>query len=164
MLLELKQLLEEQKALDQVIMHEHHLTRQETWKKRIVAFLVELSELANETKSFKFWSLKQPSPKAVILEEYVDGIHFLVSLGIDLGEEADCIISDELDETDINLVFIELFQLASMLVNEFTYEQYRALFALYLHLGELLDFSGDEVVAAYMKKNEINHQRQATNY
>ena len=47
-----------------------------------MALLVE-RELANETRSFKFWSTKGPSANEIILEEYVDSIHFLLSLLIE---------------------------------------------------------------------------------
>jgi dimeric dUTPase (all-alpha-NTP-PPase superfamily) len=41
-----------------------------------------MGELANEVRCFKFWSYKLPSEEKVILEEYVDGIHFITSLAI----------------------------------------------------------------------------------
>ena len=51
----------------------------------MLALLVEIGELANETRSFKFWSVKPASEKKIILEEFVDGIHFILSLGIECG-------------------------------------------------------------------------------
>lgn len=51
----------------------------------MLALLVEIGELANETRCFKYWSNKPASEREVILEEYVDGLHFILSIGIDLG-------------------------------------------------------------------------------
>ncbi len=48
--------------------------------KRDLALTIELAELANETRCFKYWSSKGPSEREVILEEFVDSIHFLLSL------------------------------------------------------------------------------------
>jgi dimeric dUTPase (all-alpha-NTP-PPase superfamily) len=60
---------------------------------------VELGECANEWRGFKFWSVNQlPHTSAVrtpcmmeedkeyynpLLEEYVDGLHFVLELGLD---------------------------------------------------------------------------------
>ena len=53
-------------------------------KRKMLALLVEIGELANETRCFKYWSNKPASEREVILEEY-GGLHFILSIGIDLG-------------------------------------------------------------------------------
>src|SRR5699024_5876901 len=74
-----------QAKLDQYIAENHNLTKKDNLvSKRYLALLVELGELANETRCFKFWSTKAPSHNDVILEEYVDGVHFILSLVLDL--------------------------------------------------------------------------------
>ena len=74
-----------QKVLDDRILAEHGLEGSDLFVKKIIALHVELGELANETRSFKYWSKKGPSPREIILEEFVDVLHFTLSLGIDLG-------------------------------------------------------------------------------
>ena len=37
-------------------------------------------------------------------------------------------------------------------------------FVAYLHLGKLLGFSWEEIEQGYIRKNEINHQRQDNGY
>jgi hypothetical protein len=83
----LDELFSLQKGLDEEIHQKHHVDLRETHYKRILALLVELGEFANETRCFKFWSLKPASEKGVILDEYADGMHFFLSLGIPLGVE-----------------------------------------------------------------------------
>src|SRR5690606_41193415 len=73
-----------QRELDERIWREHHLTG-DYFSERVLALQVEVAELANETRCFKYWSLKPPSERSKILEEYVDGIHFILSLGLTLG-------------------------------------------------------------------------------
>lgn len=51
----------------------------------ILAAMVELSEMANEIKCFKHWSKKPSSERNVILEEYVDVLHFFLSIANQLG-------------------------------------------------------------------------------
>ncbi len=67
-----------QKELDRFIQENHDLMKENLTERKLLAFQVELGELANETRCFKFWSLKESSPKEKILEEYVDGLHFFV--------------------------------------------------------------------------------------
>ena len=81
----LETLFQEQFKLDKTIQEKHQVTYQDTLIKRILALLVELGECLNETRSFKFWSYKKPSPNEVILEEYVDALHFYLSLGLCLN-------------------------------------------------------------------------------
>lgn len=71
-----KKLFDMQKELDTYIETNHNVKQAELLDKKILALLVEVGELANETRCFKFWSKKKPSERDVIIEEYVDGIHF----------------------------------------------------------------------------------------
>lgn len=83
--MDLLQLFKLQKELDDRIAKEHDLQPKKLLKEKMLALLVEIGELANETRCFKYWSNKPASEREVILEEYVDGLHFILSIGIDLG-------------------------------------------------------------------------------
>lgn len=74
-----------QKALDSHIESQHGLQNEDLFERKVLALLVEIGELANETRCFKFWSVKPSSERNVILEEFVDGVHFILSLGIECG-------------------------------------------------------------------------------
>ncbi len=74
-----------QQALDSHIEEKHQLQNEDLFTRKTLALLVEIGELANETRCFKFWSVKPASEKQVVLEEFVDGIHFILSLGIECG-------------------------------------------------------------------------------
>src|SRR5699024_7652437 len=78
-----KLLFEKQVELDAYITNNHDLSGSDLFEKKILALFVELGELANETRCFKFWSMKERNSNSVILEEYVDNIHFLLSLGLE---------------------------------------------------------------------------------
>lgn len=74
-------LLENQKKLDHHILKKFKLDDEQTLDKRILAFLIELAEFINEQRDFKYWSVKTASEQDILLEEYIDGIHFLISIG-----------------------------------------------------------------------------------
>src|SRR5690625_3567895 len=123
----LEKLFKAQKELDDRIVEEKGLQRKVLLDKKILALQVELGELANEWRGFKFWSEKQKprtnepiecetcdgwgsetdplgicmssdkcencsgtgfvGSRNTLLEEYVDCLHFILSIGIELGIE-----------------------------------------------------------------------------
>lgn len=159
------ELFETQRKLDQRIEDQHQLQNEPLFNKKVLAFLVELGELANETRCFKFWSVKPPADKAVILEEYVDGLHFILSLGLELGFTDFSV--DDADSVDHHRV-VDQFQIVFDTMTAFHHHQtkdhYEDLFREFLILGYTLHFSLDEIIHAYYEKNKINHHRQNTNY
>jgi len=53
--------------------------------KRLLALHVEVSELANATKCFKYWSTKPSEPQEIILDEFADVLHFVFSVANSLN-------------------------------------------------------------------------------
>jgi len=151
-----------QRELDEKICEKHNIDSSKTINERILAFLVELGELANETRCFKYWSFKNASKRTVILEEYVDGIHFLVSLGNEL--DLDLQFNFERINTPLTRQFIDVFSFAGTLQENFNENNLRELFTKYLMLGEKLGFNQEDIIAGYQEKNKVNHQRQEENY
>ncbi|MGX1263481.1 dimeric dUTPase (all-alpha-NTP-PPase superfamily) [Rossellomorea marisflavi] len=157
------QLLNMQNELDRHIESEHGLQDADLVDKKILALLVELGELANETRCFKFWSKKAPSEQEVILEEYVDGIHFILSLGIEIGISS----IDEpevLEEGDPTEEFLKVYSEVNRFSEERSVENLLALFQQFLQLGRILGFKLEDILESYLKKNEVNYQRQQDGY
>lgn len=154
-----------QRELNERITREHQLEGQNLLAEQILALEVELGELANETRCFKYWSNKPPAPRNVILEEYVDGLHFILSLGIVLKLEE--IVLEETRATEgENLVslFQAVFDQITVFHQHPSMENYKSLFEIYLCLGRQLGFTEAEMEAAYYAKNKVNHQRQDQGY
>ncbi len=158
------QLFEMQAQLDQHIVEQHQLQKENLFDRKVVALLVEIGELANETRSFKYWSLKPPASNEIILEEFVDGIHFILSIGIELGfKEEDMMVIDN-EEKSIVDQFLTIYQQIADLRQHRSKEAYLQLFSNYLLLGVLLGFSEDQIIHAYISKNEVNYKRQEQGY
>ena len=158
-------LFTKQYQLDQYIIQNHQLENEDLFEERFLALLVELGELANETRCFKYWSEKAPSPNSVILEEYVDNIHFLLSLGLEKGfqySEIDTpIVVDDVTATE---QFNHVFQKGLAFYTKPTELAYIALFQAYLQLASILGFSVADIFEAYDEKNEVNYERQDQGY
>ncbi|MFB1080467.1 dUTP diphosphatase [Jeotgalibacillus sp. JSM ZJ347] len=157
------ELYQMQSELDLFIEKEHGLAEKDLLQDKLLALSVEAGELANETRCFKFWSLKGPSEKSVILEEYVDGIHFLLSIGL----ETDLRYSGHnVSKTDASLT--DLFLRFNRNISEFghvrTKEHYDQMWHTYLSIGEKLNFTAEDTIRAYQEKNEVNVERQKNKY
>ncbi|RXI98499.1 dUTPase [Anaerobacillus alkaliphilus] len=153
-----------QKELDDRIRKEHGLMDEDLIDKKILAFQVELAELANETRCFKYWSLKPPSDRAVILEEYVDGLHFLLSIGLETSTTN--VLDESFNQEKVSLTdqFATLFEVTSQFRKTKSEKQLSILFQQYIYLGSLLHFTILEIETAYVGKNEVNHERQDKGY
>lgn len=190
--MELTKLFDTQLLLDSKIERKHPIQQGENrLVKRILALQVELSELANEQRSWKFWSADQkpryektnmafPNPGEPysyrtypLLEEFVDCLHFVLSIGIDLKIKAEALASNASpthmpDVVDqflwTNKKLLDLYQDVRDMNREASAYCFLLLFNALLGLGEMLGFTWEQIEAAYMNKNQINHERQANGY
>ena len=163
MKLNLEQLNQLQATLDQHIMDNHQLTRPETIHRRILALLVELSESANETRCFKFWSLKDPSDLTIIEEELSDVLHFIISLNLNLAtplQEIEVVVTPK----DLTQLFLESYQQALKLMESLDAETIGQLLNAFFNIVIQVGSSPQALLNAYTEKNAINHHRQDQQY
>jgi dimeric dUTPase (all-alpha-NTP-PPase superfamily) len=180
----LKYLFELQGGLMANIKKQHKL-EEISFDKTVLALLVEVGECANEQRSWKYWS-KDLNPRTVklkqtpqrlenglaqlqewsnpLLEEYVDGLHFVIQLGILIGYEELDLIGIAPKEDNIELMFKEVYRRTILLDAYRDKLRYSLLFDTYLTLGMMLGFTESEVEHAYIQKNRTNHHRQLTGY
>ena len=155
-----EKLFETQKQLDEKI-YENRKINNLTEKKQL-ALNVELGELANELPEiFKYWSNKKNNYKKA-LEEYVDCLHFILSIGIDLNEHLNARKYELLlqenkyyTNADIRMLILKL--------QSFGYG-YLTVLNDFLKLGKAIGFTYSQIEYAYYKKNKVNHQRQENGY
>lgn len=160
--MELKKLFKMQRELDAFIEETQNITY-DVFQEKGLALLVELAELANETRCFKFWSTKGPSERAVILEEFVDSIHFLLSLGIMRSLTVEEWPEVE-EKAELTPLFIETTVAATSFISMPTQESYDKLWYLYGKLAYNLSFTAEDILDAYLAKNEKNYERQRSGY
>ena len=129
-----------------------------------LALLVELAELANETRCFKFWSQKSPSEDAVILEEYVDSIHFLLSLGIEKNLHTLSSWPEGEVEGELTQLFLKTTSAIHSFLNDLTMEAYENVWIHYGAIAKKLGFTNEGIINAYITKNEENYERQKAGY
>jgi dimeric dUTPase (all-alpha-NTP-PPase superfamily) len=161
--MDFKKLFNLQKQLDTRILNEHNLQGNRYFSQKTLALQVEIGELANETRCFKYWSNKGPSEKQTILEEFVDCLHFILSIGLD--KNYDDIQPKAYDDCiDVTEQFLSLFVDVNDLLTCGSKDDYKTLFNDFLTLGKILNFSEEDIENAYLRKNNINHDRQTSGY
>ena len=163
MLCDLTDLYVKQRELDEEIARNHNVTYESTRNKRTLSLLVELGEFANSTRTFKYWSNKGPESKERVLDEFADGLHFLLSLGIDQGFIVNTIEVED-DEANLTDNLLRTYELTSIFYLDKTLNNYLALAISYLRALFKLGYSWDEARDAYYKKLQENHNRQENNY
>ena len=204
----LKKLFPLQKELDSHIVKEKGLEGQDLLDKKILALQVELGELANEHRGFKFWSEDQePDIKKChacrglgefeyldfypencshcegtgieggrVLEEYVDCLHFILSIGNDLefsnvrfpdNEEVDDFIDVGRSVShQLNLLMSLIGRMYFKLIKEeiVYFTDYYVVVGAFISLYKMLGFNWKQIEQAYLEKNKINHERQQNGY
>lgn len=210
-----------QKVLDERIEKEHpRLEGEDRLFKKILALQVELGELANEWRGFKFWSKNQNPSKNILttaganeknaveficgddecgerfhksdarlqdlfgennedcpvckegylyafrkknplLEEYVDCLHFILSIGLEIDTEYFYFEPMVKKEENITNQFNTLFHFAYLITED---NYCSELITSFYYLGEMLGFTWEQIEQAYISKNEINHTRQENGY
>ncbi len=161
--MKLQELFKMQEELDRFIQSNQKIT-EDVFRKKGLALLVELAELANETRCFKFWSSKKASERSVILEEYVDSIHFLLSLGIEKDLNTLENWPEPISGNDLTELFLQTQHAIQAFLENYSMSNFMEIWSCYGGLAVALEFSYDEVLDAYMKKNKTNYDRQKEGY
>ncbi|QHQ82002.1 dUTP diphosphatase [Bacillus subtilis] len=112
-----------------------------------------------------------------LLEEYVDCLHFILSIGNRIGYSnkntkklEGGTLRSNLDVADQVGVFSDVFEAIAMVNEDISLSRlgpkagYAILFRRFNSLGKMLGFTPDQIEAAYMDKNAVNHQRQQEGY
>jgi dimeric dUTPase (all-alpha-NTP-PPase superfamily) len=110
--------------------------------------------------------------KNPLLEEYVDCLHFVLSIGLELAEEwvveenyevYRCVKDAWNVENTIEQFLVVNKELAYFSI-DYDVIHYVELVSQFLGLGEMLGFTWEQTEQAYFKKNEVNHKRQDSGY
>ena len=153
---------EENKELDALFYNVCEIN-EERIEKDILALLVEIGELANETRCFKYWSDKKPSDKDDILDEFADCMlstfALCIMVDIDLDEEFKEIKIDNIIEQ-----FKELYCITSKLNSSLDRDTLKLILSNLVNLARLLNFSDEEIIKGCLKKIERNKERFKTGF
>ena len=214
----LKELFEIQAGLDSEILQKYPVQAGENrLEKKHTALLVELGEMMNEVRQFKFWSKDQKRRTEVnieckicfgstdenyemiqedaegsgdheyipcescnatgvarvadrVLEELVDVLHFALSIGLEhefdemLPLDIDPMICYKGNINQVEYQFIDVIKADWNVYEEGGGGYYHEGLELFLGFCQILGYTWEQINAAYLEKNQINHRRLQSGY
>ena len=141
----------------------HYGNEEEIVRKNRLELLVELGELANETRCFKYWSTKQVGEKEKVLGEYIDclfmTLYFSNITDISLDEEFPSSLNGDIIDT-----FLSLNKFASDISTKPKKDEVKKVLVELDHLAKLLNFTIDDLEKAAKRKSEIIDDRFNSEY
>ena len=148
------------KKLDKMF-QEKYCNDHELYEKNVIEFLVELGEFVNETKVFKYWTIKKPD-KEKMLEEYADTITMCLTF---MREFQISEIKDSYEHENTKDIICLIDYLYVLIANLYDKPfDIQRIFGNLLYLGELLKLDEDEVIKAINKKHKIIKNRLESDY
>ena len=160
-ILDFNDIYNENKKLDKIFL-ENYGNSEDIVLKNKLELLVELGELCNESKCFKYWSRKEAN-RELVLEEYADVLlmifYFFRELDVSLNENFP-------KENNLDLIdeFIYLFNIISRFRYEYNKDIIKDIFINTLRLGKMLNFSFDEIKNSCLNKINIDKERFNIDY
>ncbi len=160
-----KEISEKQKTLDSYILKklDKKIHENSYWSFRIIALFVEINELINEIKFFKFWKKNKNIDQKKVKEEFVDCLHFLFSLGNTIGFNNWIFITDDIKKP-LEIIYFDFNKNLIKLNEEKNKENIKKIFNNLMDLAFNLNLSNEEIHEIYNYKNKINFDRQDSNY
>ena len=139
---------------------EKYCTEHKLYEKNVIEFLVELGEFVNETKVFKYWTIKKPD-KEKMLEEYADTITMCLTFMREFNEE--------IDDSYLHIETNDKLEVINYLYSRITLLMKREnvikdIFYNLLYLGNLFEFKEEEVLDAINNKHKIIKNRLESDY
>lgn len=155
-------IIELQKKLDKKLIKTHSFSEKDIFLKKKLALVVEISELANEIKVFKYWSLNKEMSYEKAIFEYVDCMHFILSFCIFFKLDILNIANKKINRpTDISDFILLVIKKCMEIDGK---DKCEDALLHFLYLGKLLNFSDEDIEKHYFIKNSINFERIKQKY
>lgn len=151
------------KKLDEEFNSKYQENEPEFYEKNCIELLVEIGEFINETKCFKYWSIKSPN-KEKMLEELADCLnmifYFYGLLNIKITDFANTkIVKNRLNQIN------HIYYLSANLFNNLNAQDIKNIFINLLDFAYYLGIKEEEILEKLEEKHQIIYNRlEDTNY
>lgn len=151
------------KKLDEEFNSKYQENEPEFYEKNCIELLVEIGEFINETKCFKYWSIKSPN-KEKMLEELADCLnmifYFYGLLNIKITDFANTkIVKNRLNQIN------HIYYLSANLFNNLNAQDIKNIFINLLDFAYSLGIKEEEILEKLEEKHQIIYNRlEDTNY
>lgn len=158
----LKEIYKRNKDLDHIFMAKFEKNEPMYFEKNCIEFLVEFGEFVNETKCFKYWSIKKPKMEAVY-EEFADCITMILTMYYVLDLELDTLNEHHKTKNILELINY-IYSQGSKLMNKINEVLVKDLLSNLFYLAELLNLDKEEIYKTLSYKQDKVEERLNSNY
>ena len=146
----IEEIYTKEKLINSYFRKKYDYSNIDIFNKQVLELICELSELAYETKCFKYWKNEKQSPKEVTIPEFADCLMITLSF-CDLAGIKKIKIFD-VKENDIVKLFIETNKLASSLTIKLDKTKLLKILSNIMAISKLLKYTDEELNGYCMNK------------
>lgn len=158
----LKKIYERNKELDHIFMKKYEAQEPLYFEKNCIEFLVEFGEFVNETKCFKYWTIKKPKMEDVY-EELADCITMILTmyyvLKMDITD-----LKEHHKSTNVLEVINYIYSQGSNLMTKINEDLVKDILANLFYLAELLELDKEEIYRVLTYKQDKVEERLNSDY
>ena len=158
----LKKIYERNKELDHIFMKKYEAKEPLYFEKNCIEFLVEFGEFVNETKCFKYWTIKKPKMEDVY-EELADCITMILTmyyvLKMDITD-----LKEHHKSTNVLEVINYIYSQGSNLMTKINEDLVKDILANLFYLAELLELDKEEIYRVLTYKQDKVEERLNSDY
>ena len=116
---------------------------------KILSFLHDLSEVALESRCYLFWEKEEPVNHQQLLENYLEGLTMLMSIGYELRIDSIKNHTEIPENQDLYSLFFKIYQSILNVQKQYSSEDYQNTIDDYFTLGFNLGIDIDEIIDNY---------------
>lgn len=116
---------------------------------KILSFLHDLSEVALESRCYLFWEKEEPVNHQQLLENYLEGLTMLMSIGYELRIDSIKNHTEIPENQDLYSLFFKIYQSILNVQKQYSSEDYQNTIDDYFTLGFQLGIDIDEIIDNY---------------
>lgn len=116
---------------------------------KILSFLHDLSEVALESRCYLFWEKEEPVNHQQLLENYLEGLTMLMSIGYELRIDSIKNHTEIPENQDLYSLFFKIYHSILNVQKQYSSEDYQNTIDDYFTLGFKLGIDIDEIIDNY---------------
>ena len=116
---------------------------------KILSFLHDLSEVALESRCYLFWEKEEPVNHQQLLENYLEGLTMLMSIGYELRIDSIKNHTEIPENLELYSLFFKIYQSILNVQKQYSSEDYQNTIDDYFTLGFKLGIDIDEIIDNY---------------
>ena len=127
----------------------HEILNTTRINQKILSFLHDLSEVALESRCYLFWEKEEPVNHQQLLENYLEGLTMLMSIGYELRIDSIKNHTEIPENQDLYSLFFKIYQSILNVQKQYSSEDYQNTIDDYFTLGFKLGINIDEIIDNY---------------